>query len=228
MDRKILTGVIITVLLLLAAALLLPGGKAPESTPLLPWQIDIDAQGNSHVFGLTLGQSTLDDARTIFGEEGKVQLFVSPTADYSIEAYFSRISLSGLKADIILTLEIGQEEAAGMYERGVRQEQASAGTKKISLSAEDQAIVTRKPIRLLSYVPAANLDEQLIISRFGEPTSRLPDAENALHLLYPEKGLDISLNPEGKELFQYCAPSQFIQLLLAPLNTKRPATTEKN
>ena len=53
--------------------------------------------------------------------------------------------------------------------------------------------------------------------RFGEPGERLVVSEKRVHLLYPDKGLDVVVDGNGKELLQYVAPRDFAELR-EPLN----------
>lgn len=219
MERNILLGVLAITLVTLALALLLPGGRPPDRAPLLPWDIRLTPDGNPQVFGLTLGRSTLTDARLQFRTEGKVNLFASPEGSYYLEAYFERISLSGLKADLVLTLDLPREQAADMFERGLRISQLGSGNKKVELAPQDLDTLAHQPIRHITYVPATDLDEPLIRKRFGEPARRIPEAESSIvHWLYPEQGLDIALDPQGREVFQYLRPADFHQILV-PLET---------
>jgi hypothetical protein len=68
----------------------------------------------------------------------------------------------------------------------------------------------------LTYIPSADLSEELIRSRFGEPTERITEKSGIVHWLYPGKGMDIAVNPNGKEVFQYVLPARF-PALIAPL-----------
>ena len=210
MDYKIPTGLAAVTLLILAAAILIPGGKGPDNgSPALPWQIAIDAAGNASVFGLTLGRDTLAHAEERFQTKAEVSLFASPAGTFSVEAYFQRLYIDGIRADFVLTLDIDQAAAARMYGHGLRLSKMGSGTKKVSLAPGDLSAVRHAAISLITYLPAADLDEKLLRSRFGEPARRIREASGISHWLYPEKGLDIALNPDGKEVFQYTSPANF-------------------
>ena len=44
----------------------------------------------------------------------------------------------------------------------------------------------------------------LIRSRFGEPAQMITEAETGItQWIYPQRGVSIGLNPDGKELIQY-------------------------
>ncbi len=223
MDRKIAFSILGITFVALAVAILMPGGRTVDKEPKLPWLIDIDAPGNLTVFKLTLDNSTLNDAREIFQSQGKANLFRSPEGDYAVEVYFQRLYLSGLRADIVLTMAIDDTLASEMFSRGLRISKMGSGTRKINLSDEDMTLLAEEKINLITYIPASNLEEELIQSRFGKPGMKLAEKGGPIvHWLYPEKGLDIAVNADGKEVFQYINPRGFDQVV-APLEQ---ATTD--
>ena len=77
-------------------------------------------------------------------------------------------------------------------------------------------MVNDLPVKAISVIPTVNLDEATVIQRFGQPGERLVMSEKRVHLLYPEKGLDVVVDADGKELLQYVAPRDFA-MLRAPL-----------
>lgn len=217
MDRKLLLWIFAGTLVALALALMLPGGRAPEHEPRLPWQIETLPDGGARVFGLTLGRSSLADARQVLGADGALTLFRSPDGEISLEAYFERLFISGLKADLVLNLELDPAEVQSLYDRGQRVSQLGSGTQKVELAALDRERMAAAPIRLITYLPTADLEPELLARLFGEPARRVAEVDSGIeHWLYPDKGLDIAVNSEGKEVFQYIAPERFGELT-APL-----------
>ncbi|MEN8214053.1 MAG: hypothetical protein ABFR19_06795 [Pseudomonadota bacterium] len=214
MDRKIGFGLLLITLVVLAVAILSPGGRTVDPEPKLPWLIETDGSGGSRVFGLVLGQSTLDDARELFQEQGKMNLFLSPQGEYAVEAYFQRLFLSGLRADLVLALDVEQPQAEEIFERGLRISKLGSGTRKVEMTVPDQEWLATQPIALITYLPAADLEEEILRQRFGEPRQVLGEKNSAImHWLYPDKGLDIAVNADGKEVFQYVRPSAFGAIL---------------
>ena len=214
MDKKILTWIISLTLIALVLAIVLPGGRESDPNPKLPWDIRLDVTGNSEVFGLSLGKSILNDARALFRDEGKVSLFITHEGKPDLEAYFERVYLSGLRADFVLVLEADEGTLQELYERGSRISRTTDITRKVELAGQDKAFVGELPIRLINYIPMADLDEELITQRFGEPGERIPEAETGIvHWIYPDEGLSIGVNPDGKELLQYVQPDQISPLI---------------
>ncbi len=221
MDRKIPLIILAIALIATALAILSPGGRQVDSDPKLPWQIEILPDGATKVFDLTLGTSTLKHAEQRLSASPVLSLFRSPDGVFAIEAYFQRATLSGLRADFIFTLAIDQPTAALMFDRGLRISQLGSGGKKVTLSQSDTVQAMNSTIRHLTYIPATDLDRDILQRHFGKPERIIGDAAATQHWLYPGKGLDIAVNPEAKEVFQYVHPQQF-QQLVEPLLAARP------
>ena len=204
MEKKIIFWVVSLSLVALALAILLPGGRQPDPNPKLPWDVQSAGNQSIRVFQLTLGSSTLDEARSVFQMQGKANLFIGDDGKPAMEAYFERVFLSGLRADFVLVLDADDGLLTELYDRGSRISRSTDATHKVELSSEDQSLVSKLPIRLINYIPYANLDEQLIKDRFGVPAQKIAELETGIiHWIYPDRGLSIGLNPDGKELIQY-------------------------
>lgn len=214
MERRIFLGVLGATLLGLAATILLPGGRSADPSPKLPWDIRIAADDSLEVLGLRLGESSLQAARQLFEEEGKVSLFRVGDRGFAVEAFFQQVNLSGLRADIVLALEVPPETLEAFFQRGLRISKAESGASKVTLAPEDLASVAEVPIKQITYLPAAKLDRDLIALRFGEPSERVPEADSPFtHWLYPGRGLDIAFNAQGQAVMQYVPLRDFPKLV---------------
>ncbi len=207
------------ILLALVVPFLIPGvakkeGIDPNSN--LPWQIQLDGQGGSTVFGLQPGVSTLGDVRQKLGSEIEVAIIAEPNEAGALEGYYAQVSLGFVLARVIVTVEAGENEVLAMRDRALKAKHMESTTRRITLHPDDLAAAERLPIRAISVIPTVNLDEATVIQRFGQPGERLLVSEKRVHLLYPDKGLDVVVDGEGKELLQYVAPRQF-SLLREPL-----------
>jgi hypothetical protein len=204
MEKKIIFWVVSLSLVAVALAILLPGGRTVDTNPKLPWDINISADNEVSVFDLTLNRSRLIDAQEIFQAHGEINMFLADTDEPALEAYFERVFLNGLRADIILVLKADSALLQGLFNRGSRISKTSDTIHKVELTNEDQLLAANLPIELINYIPAANLDETLILNRFGEPSEKIRERKGDItHWIYPQKGLSIGVNPEGKELIQY-------------------------
>lgn len=217
MDKKIILGVVSLVIVALTILLMAPDNSV--STPdTLPWKISHPTPDTTRVFGITLGKSSLDDVATIFKHqtELEISLFKPSDAKMGIEAFYEEVNFNGLKAKIVLTVAVPDEELQGMYQRGLRLNSTPSG-KRITLTADDLAHVKALPISSLTYLPNVKLEEAVVAKRFGEPAQKIKENKsNAMHWLYPDLGVEVVMAPGEKTMLQYLAPKDF-QLLSAPL-----------
>ncbi|PKO36750.1 MAG: hypothetical protein CVU33_16755 [Betaproteobacteria bacterium HGW-Betaproteobacteria-6] len=217
------------VLLALILPFFLPdAGRQPGVDPNtnLPWQIALDGQGGSTVFGLQPGVSTLADVRRKLGDEIDVAIIAEPHEMGALEGYYSQVALGFVLAKVIVTVDAKNEQISEMRDRALKAKHMESTTRKITLHPDDLAAIDKLPVKAISVVPAVNLDEATVIQRFGPPGERLAVSERRTHLLYPEKGLDVVVDSDGKELLQYVAPRSFGDLrepLNKPDGEKSPA-----
>ena len=200
-------------LLLIGAALFLPGGQPPEEYRNLPWQIETFDDGSSQVFGVHLGSSTLDQVEQQFQEPSEVSMFATDEGERVVEAYFNSVTLSGLKAKIVATLGFSNAQLQEMYERGERISTLAEGKRKITLSGDDLQKARATTVVALTYLPRTDLEESVVIKRFGPPAEKITETGGKKqHWLYPDKGLDVVLDKEAKDVLQYVPPRDFEQL----------------
>jgi hypothetical protein len=216
------------ILLVLGAPLLfVEKGEIRDAASMegMPWQIDKQPDGTTRVFGLVPGRSTLDDARTRFGSAPTVAMIAAPGESGSLEAFFDGVTVGTVMGKIILTLASSATERDQMLQRARKAEYMNSTTRKIELGDDDLRLAGGRAIAAITLVPSANLDEQIILQRFGTPAERIRSGENVEHFLYPDRGLELRLDLKGKEVLQYVAPAEFSRLrdpLLAPPEAKAP------
>jgi hypothetical protein len=189
----------------------------------LPWQVDLQPDGSSRVFGLTLGTSTLADARSRFGDDREMAIVATPGEIGAVEAFYREVTMGAITGKLVLTADIPDQVVDSMRQRSRKLEYMQSITKKATLADEDALLAEHAPIRAIAFIPAVNLDQEMVVQRFGQPTERIRSSESVEHFLYPDRGLDIVLDSNGKELLQYVAPQRFAQLrepLLKPQPTK--------
>lgn len=197
----------------LIAALWLPGGPPPEEYRNLPWQIEVTGDGHSKVFGITLGQSTLGEVEKQFQEPSEISLFATDDGERVVEAYFNTVMLNGFKAKMVATLGFNDEQLQELYDDGERIATLAKGKRKITLSDTNLERARNTPVVALTYLPRINLDDVTVVKRFGEPARKVAEADGkVVHWLYPDKGLDVVMYAEAKEVLQYVAPKDFDRL----------------
>lgn len=217
------------IIAVIVVSALFRSAEKPAVQPLegLPWQIEILPNGETRVFGLIPAHSTLDDARGRFGMDMEIAVIAAPGEPGSLEAYSSSVTTGMIMGRMILVADVDRETVARLRQRAIKSVHMDSSTRKYLLHPDDLAFAWRAPIAGITFIPAANLDEQTVLRRFGVPNERIRVDDRVEHFLYPEKGLDLALDSKGKEVLQYIAPRQFARLReplikLSPVTTHRP------
>jgi hypothetical protein len=199
---------------------------APPSTGPqgLPWAIERLPNGGTRVFGLSLPGSTLNDAQAAWGDELQLALMASRGQPAELEAYVENYRSGPVTGRLILSAEAPHKTLTRWRDHAAKEEPVSADTRRIALRANDRTEALRAPIVGIGFIPTAQLDAATLRQRFGEPAQRIGDGAPVEHWLYPERGLAIALDAQGRELLQYVTPADFERRLRAPLLKAVPAT----
>jgi hypothetical protein len=129
----------------------------------------------------------------------------------SLEMYYGQYRAGLLSAKLILGADVDADTIALMRENAAERKVLETGARKYLLDRNDHAKAFSAVIETIACVPAVNLDHEIIIKRFGE-TDEVIQKGGVTHYLYPDKGLDVILNEDGKEVLQYVAPAEFSRL----------------
>ena len=191
--------------------------EKPPSHPYLPWDIQVFKDGTSAVFGVHLGKDPLLKFKRIYNQKADLALFADKNKHLSLEAYFGSMYIGPLSANVVLVAEQSQKILNQWADQSGKIEATPSGAWKLSLPDSIIRQAQDLPIRSISYAPKASFSENLIRRRFGKParivvqvTKEETDGKNRVqYWLYPNKGLLITLDQDGKDLFQYIAPRQF-------------------
>jgi hypothetical protein len=189
-----------------------PVGTVVTPAQTYPWQIETTATGSIRVFGLVLGESRLADARLGLGSEPLLALYRSADGELGLEAYFERLDLGGLLARMVMVLDVPQAHLASMAERAGQPRRAEGGGLRLRLAADDVEAAYAAAIGAITYGPVVDLDPAIVRERFGEPGERMEGEGSVTYWLYPQKGLAIALDGDGKEVLHYVAPADFERL----------------
>jgi len=207
----------LTVLTLLAGVYLTSLKNPNEVHAGFPWQVKVLESGHTQVFSLVIGQTSLGEVEQTFKETAELTLFSADDTQPVIEAFFGEVKIGGLKSKMVMAIDLPQSELETMFSRGARIATLGSGTRKVTLSSEDAKRVREAAIASITYLPSINLNAELIEKRFGEPAEKIADSSSdAMHWLYPDKGIDVALSEENKEVIQYVMPKNF-DALVKPL-----------
>lgn len=212
---KIFFAVLAAIIAILFAPMLLsptPDNRTGESVKGLPWQIEAVAGGGSRVLGIEIGKSTLADVRDLYGQ-GELALVAAPGEAESLEYYIDGVTLGGaIMGKLIARADLAGDAVAGMRQRVTKTDYMQSTTRKSTLADQDLPTAWSAPVRALAFIPSANLTDETVVKLFGQPAERVRAGEKAEHLLYPDRGLGLTLDADGKEVLQYVAPRDFASL----------------
>ncbi len=213
----ILLKVMAIALVLLGAFLMFSGTEevGPEGANgkkvgwFTPWDITINKDGTSGVFGIVIGRTIVNSAMRTLNMEPEISVFKSRAGGFTVEAYFGRVRVAGLTGTLIANLEAGDAWLAEAEKTAVKRENAQNGAIKIILSSVSYRSAMLMTITALTYIPSVNLDADMVRGRFGEPVEKITLNDNSEQWLYPDKGLLVAINKKGKEIFEYVRPADF-------------------
>ncbi|MDH5612492.1 MAG: hypothetical protein OEY66_08565 [Gammaproteobacteria bacterium] len=197
---------------LLAVVLLgYPFFNKSENTEIitgLPWQIEVMPDGSTQVFGLHLGVSRLSDVLGILGDDDMELAIIAATDEIgNLEMYYGHYRAGVISGKLVVQTSASEKNIKNWRERAVKSDYMPSGkAKKYLLSDEELNQALNEVVTGLTFIPVINLDEEIILARFGEPAERV-QVDGAVHFRYPEKGLDIALFEEAKEVIQYVLPN---------------------
>ena len=188
------------------------GDYSSQNIRGLPWQIELLPDGTSRVFGVTLAQSTLGEARELLGDDMELAVIVVAPDDSGLEMFYSRFTAGVFSGKLILAADIAPAALEGLLNRAVRLEHLESGARKFHLAANDVPIALQAAVKSITFIPSIDLDEPTALKHFGVPAETIRGSDGVAHLLYPDKGLDLTINKDGKDILQYVAPREFAAL----------------
>jgi len=189
----------------------------------LPWQITVVDPHTLHVFELDIGQATLEQAVNTLKSEYELAWFDKPDETISLEAYFFRVSMSGLRAKVVLELDPDGLDIDYLKKNSGKPEVQTSRTIKYPLDDLAQVLNQRK-ILSLTYIAKSSVDQELIGNLFGQAEEIITLNDNTAFWLYPQKGLVITINQKGKEVFQYIPVAHFERLKNSVIETVKLAS----
>jgi hypothetical protein len=177
------------------------------STQPLPWQTEVPSPDKVKAFGVVIGESTLLDLRQVLDKSADVALLETHDG-LSLEVYFGTVSGNGVLQGKLIAIPLAEEEALKALRKQSLGRKASASGWKYELPNAAIETLQQWPLRFLTWVPEADFSEERLLTLIGAPEKRLPDPQNAevTHWFYGARGLVVTVNAQGREIFSYFAP----------------------
>jgi len=166
--------------------------------------------GSTQVFGLQLGVSRFSYVLNILGDDDVDLAIIAATNEFgSLEIYYGHYKAGVIFGKLVVQTSASDENIIKWRDNAIKSDYMASGkAKKYKLSADDLKSAMSEMITGIIFIPSTNLDEEIILARFGEPDERV-QLEGVTHFLYPDKGLDVAMFEKAKEVIQYVSPQDF-------------------
>jgi len=172
-----------------------------------PWDVTSSEQGALHVFGITLGKTTIKQASQVFGNSAETQFLVAPSDSKNHQrqliTIYKDLIISGVISELRLTHQLDKHKLNELYSILSTESNAQDTQQSYIIPAELKAQYLSTPIASITYIPSINYGEDVILQRFGTPSEELAKSDTITLWLYPEIGLEIQLRPNQAEHFIY-------------------------
>jgi len=169
----------------------------------MPWQSYVNEQGKTVVFDLTMGESTLAESMRLFGSEVEASLFEDKDQKQTLEVFFSSTKVGGISAKVILNLVLNNQQFDYLRSHIKETEVMPTGNKKTIFNQTGESSMFGLTISALTFIPSADLSPDTLLGLFKKPARVEPLEESVEYWYYPDKGLRIIVDAEGKEILEF-------------------------
>lgn len=152
-----------------------------------------------------------------WGDKVQIAIVAAPNETGNLEAYVDPMQAGFISGKAIITAHLPPGDPG--HARARCQNRIHGWHhRKATLSSADLAQALKAPVTAVELHPGGQSGRRDHLTRFGQPAERVRSNGHLEHFLYPDKGLDLALDSEGKELLQYVAPVEFERLRQPLLN----------
>jgi hypothetical protein len=188
-----------------------PSAQAAASQGL-PWQVDVQADGTSRVMGLHLGTDTLAQARARTGDGLQVALVARLGEVGALEALAEPFNAGFVAGRLVLSFDVPAATLNRWRDGSTGSTPMDGGVRRFTLRAADQAEAEQALLTGLSFIPVARLSEADVRQRFGAPQTQRALEGGASLFGYGDRGLNATVIPGQRAVFQYVAPRDAARL----------------
>lgn len=204
--------------------LFVPRMETPSQQPF--WETSLTTpEQDLQAFGLTLNQSTLEDALKTFGNRVTLTIYETENGD-QIEGYVRETQVGPFLGRMAFRLNSNSDNLHAI--------KAQIEPEKAPMSRNNSYKLTPNLINnfkddtifSLAFIPThIVLTAEDVEARFGQPELMIHEKENnkttgTTHYLYPSKGIDISIDQDKRSIIQYISPRYFEEKIIAPIKVQ--------
>lgn len=198
----------------------IPRIENPSHQPF--WETSLSESREMQAFGLTLNHSTLQDAIDTFGNRVSLTLYETESGD-QLEGYFRETQVGPFLGRMAFTLASDPKDMQIAKEKSVAEQAPMSGKKSYKLASNLNELFLDQPVFSLAFIPTQIvLTPDDVKARFGEPQQIIEEMVDnkktgTVHYLYPDKGIDVTLDKEKRSIVQYISPKYFREKIIAPI-----------
>lgn len=171
-----------------------------------PWDIRIQKNGASRVFGITLEKTNIQEANQIFARFAKTRLIINKQDTPQLVAHYNELNMNGIIGDLYLTYQLDSQILSELKSSVITRPTKDAATEHetgYDIPADREVDFLATAISRIRYVPDIRFGDELITQHFGTPQDTIVISDNERHWYYPASGLVIKLFNNQPEQFIY-------------------------
>ena len=186
------------------------------------WEISLSTNNETKAFGLTLNESTLQDAIDTFGNRVSLTLYETESGE-QVEGYFRETQVGPFVGRMAFTLVNNPDDIQAVKAKLSPEQAPMSRNQSYKITPELNNLFLDEPVFSLAFIPThIVLTPDDVRGRFGTPEMIIEEVldnkkTGTVHYLYPSKGIDVTLDKEKRSIIQYISPRYFEDKIIAPI-----------
>lgn len=164
-----------------------------------PWNIQRLPDGRIHVFGLTPGKTSIQEANQILGHFADTRLYNTEPA--RLLATHEKLILGEEPARLDLQYQLDELDVAELQQAST----VFSPCRYIKPAIEQEITLLNMPIEKIIYTPVNNYSVGQIESHLGDPDELRVVNETQQIMLYQKYNLTVHINSDKADVFVYAA-----------------------
>ncbi|NWF37257.1 hypothetical protein [Mariprofundus sp. KV] len=169
----------------------------------------VDADGQLHLLGITLGKTVLRDAEIALKSRSDIALYIYPEehaeAGLKLEAFFPAIADH---SKVIVELVADEITLQQMQQRSTLPHLYPNKVARMNLHPEDLALAQQLVVKNLTLIPSITITPETLKARFGEPSTINSSEDGITYYHVAAIGLKATLKSEDATRLYFTNPNQ--------------------
>ncbi len=209
--KRLIIGSLFFALLGFGALKFMFSGVEVKYKATLPWLVSTKSDGTTHILGVDIGDATFKELMFKLKLLAEPALFEAPNGDLTLEAYFGKKKFGIFEARLVVEMDAEKALLKKMLKEQVDKDSTPSNHWKYGLSVKNTKLANDLRVWRLVYLPIPDFEPKQM-KLFGEPDEKIQVSESAQYWLYPNRGMALLWDTEGKEIFYYVANKDFDRL----------------